>query len=218
MDKTFEFLGKSELFSDFRVDQIGAVLDCLGFQRRALGKGLLLHSDDQLFYCGVVLEGVVDLILANPTGRNLIIRRLKAGDSFLVGTLQGANLVLEGVREAKLVLVNSASIFDCEKQHCNFRRAMMERLLKMQVAEMNHLYFKLAIYAERSLRQKILYFFEYYPTLPESYKTAIESNLLNRQALADYLGSDRSALSRELMKMEKDGLIRVDGRRIGLVK
>lgn len=33
--------------------------------------------------------------------------------------------------------------------------------------------------------------------------------LFNRQQLADYLGVDRSAMSKELGKMQKDGLIKV---------
>ena len=40
----------------------------------------------------------------------------------------------------------------------------------------------------------------------------------SRQQLADYLGVDRSALSNELSKMQKDGILRVDRNTFWLLK
>lgn len=65
---------------------------------------------------------------------------------------------------------------------------------------------KLSIVNSNSLRQKLAKYI-----LKESVNDRLELNF-NREELANYLGSTRPSVSRELMNMQKDGLIDVEGR------
>ena len=56
----------------------------------------------------------------------------------------------------------------------------------------------------KSVRSKGLSYLEWQSTINNS--TSFEINL-DRRLLADFLGVERSALSRELSRMKKDGLI-----------
>ena len=68
---------------------------------------------------------------------------------------------------------------------------------------------KLLIISEMTLRQKILKYLEQ--------RTPLEHVEFNREEMADFLGTTRPSLSREIRKMEDEGLIRVDGRSIHLI-
>ena len=64
---------------------------------------------------------------------------------------------------------------------------------------------KLLILSSRSLRQKIAY----YLLLQKEEGDAVQLGL-NRESLADYLGTTRPSLSREMMRMEEEGYIQVE--------
>lgn len=67
---------------------------------------------------------------------------------------------------------------------------------------------KLQILASGTLRQKIIrYLFEYL-------EEGIVKMTMSREMFADYLNVARPSLSRELMKMESEGLIIIKGRTI----
>ena len=58
--------------------------------------------------------------------------------------------------------------------------------------------------AQKTIRDKILSYLSFYAIKQKSYEFEIP---FSRQQLADYLYVDRSALSNELSKMRRDGLI-----------
>ena len=64
------------------------------------------------------------------------------------------------------------------------------------------------VLSERSIRKKIMRYFEFREKRDGSSSFCIEGS---RQDFADYLSVDKSALSRELNKMKKDGLIDFNG-------
>ena len=74
---------------------------------------------------------------------------------------------------------------------------------------------KSATLAQKTLRDKISY---YLTTEAEKQGSLTFTIPYSREDLADYLSANRSALSRELTAMEKDGLLRVKGRKFELVK
>ena len=63
---------------------------------------------------------------------------------------------------------------------------------------------KITHMAQKTIRDKILSYLSFYAIKQKSYEFEIP---FSRQQLADYLYVDRSALSNELSKMRRDGLI-----------
>lgn len=202
-------LKDTRLFADIEPERIPSILECLSFRRCSFKKDQLIEDDTRVFLCGVVLSGVVDLVLLRPSGRTVIVRRLQAGSSFMYGITEEKNLSLVAAKNCELLLVNGESVFDPTKKNCMHRRDIMVNMIRMQNEELNYLYYKIALYTERSLRRKILHSFWKDPDCRPDIQPQFD-----RQEMADYLGCDRSALSRELSRMEKDGLIRLDGRAI----
>ena len=74
---------------------------------------------------------------------------------------------------------------------------------------------RIQILSKRTIRDKLLMFFR------EQSKGAPYSEFtvsMNREELAAYIGTNRSALSRELSQMAKEGVIRFSGHRFQLMK
>lgn len=69
---------------------------------------------------------------------------------------------------------------------------------------------KVRILSQKNTRDRIML---YLSSLPKS-KKGFVTLPFSKTALSEFLGLNRSSMSRELSRMEEDGLIRVDGRRI----
>ena len=81
---------------------------------------------------------------------------------------------------------------------------LLRNLFAITSAKNRYLAEKLSHMSKRSTREKLL---SYLSALSKHLGTAEFDLPYNRQQLADYLSVDRSALSGELSKMRKDGLI-----------
>jgi len=88
---------------------------------------------------------------------------------------------------------------------CVFHWKLIENMLAMIAKKNVFLSQKMEIISKRSIREKLLAFFNTQITLKHTRTFTIA---YNREALAFYLGVDRSALSRELSRMQNDGLIK----------
>ncbi len=102
------------------------------------------------------------------------------------------------------VLTEEVFSCDCCIKHVNTIRGNMVQALSAQTAT---LITKLALLSCRSTREKMIYYLQAHAKAANSAEFDIS---WSRQELADYLYVDRSALSRELSKMEKEGLMRFE--------
>ena len=66
------------------------------------------------------------------------------------------------------------------------------------------------VLSRRSIREKLLCYFSIHA------KNGTYTMPFTLSALADYIGSDRSAMMRELKKLRQEGLVQVEGRRVTL--
>ncbi|MDO4649334.1 MAG: helix-turn-helix domain-containing protein, partial [Eubacteriales bacterium] len=90
---------------------------------------------------------------------------------------------------------------------CVFHHQLIENMV-IQIAEKNReLMEKVEVIAQKNLRQKIL---AYLSQQSQKQKSRYFEIPLGRVELADFLCADRSALTRELTEMKKEGLIDFD--------
>lgn len=82
-----------------------------------------------------------------------------------------------------------------------------ERILAAQQKSMMHV----DILGQRTIRQKLLAFFEYRSMQRQKRTFDLPFSLTD---CADYLAVDRSAMMRELGKMKEEGIVRMQGRKV----
>jgi CRP-like cAMP-binding protein len=87
---------------------------------------------------------------------------------------------------------------------CSYHNRLIQNLLTLTARKNLTLSRRILHTSAKSIRGRLLSYFSEQALLQGGYRFSIP---FNRQQLADYLGVDRSALSNELSKMKREGLI-----------
>ena len=97
---------------------------------------------------------------------------------------------------------------------CTHHNRLIRNLLSISAQKNLNLSRKIFHTASKSIRGRLSSYLSYQAIRSGSHSFTIP---FNRQQLADYLNVDRSALSNELSKMQKEGLLKVDKSRFELM-
>ena len=190
----------------------GAVLRCLRARVARFNKGETLAGGKVLIpYTRYLVKGDAQLIRTSNTGIRSIL------GVYEEGTVVSSELTpyFLGKNELEIRAVSSCVTLDffitqetegcpcCVKYINHIRRNLIEAFADQNMQLMQ----RLNTLANRSARERILSF------LREQSRDRVEETFripYNRQELADLLYLERSALSRELSNMQRDGLISFD--------
>lgn len=205
----WEIVENSKLFTGIRRERLGEMLDCLHARRETFSPGaLVVREGEQVFDVGLVLSGHARSLKQSDSGEPLIISLQERG-SFL-GVLLAASRdrkspLFVQAQDALSVLFFPAErlIFPCEKS-CGDHSRLLRSFLDCVAEKSLTLNDRIDCLIRRSVREKMTA----YLSRVSAEKGAAEFTIpLDRSALANYLNVERSALSRELSRMQADGLI-----------
>lgn len=204
-----ELLAKNQLFKGIHKSEISNVLQCLHSNIANYRKGeIILLSGTKVHSLGIVIDGGIQIVREDASGNRMMIASLTKGEIFAETFACGNNDVSPVsvyANEITTVLwISIKRIVNPCSMVCNFHSSIIMNLLELMAKKNMYLNQKLELLSKRSLRDKIILFLEL-----ESKKKGSEVIVLslNRNELADYLCVDRSALSRELGRLKKEGLI-----------
>lgn len=156
---------------------------------------------------------MLDLEEIDEDGRMILHDRYFRGDSFIL-KLASDEKSLRAALDSELIILDLESIFASDKDGCRVRKTVMENIIKLQMSQTNRLDGKIDIYLEKNLRSKII---KYLKSLEKEVSRDTVYLPFNRSELAAYLSCDRSSLSRELSRMQNEGLIEMDRNKIRLI-
>ena len=209
MEKYFSVLESCPLFRNISREDIPGMLACLGGTvHEAKKEQQLLREGDAANYVGILLKGSAHVVNQDYYGNRTIVARVEPGELF------GESFACAGVSELPVSVVANTDcsflLIDCQRitvscsNACAFHSQMIFNLLQI-VAERNlEFHQKLEITAKRTTREKLMAY------LLSQAKAAGSNSFTipyDRQALADYLGVERSAMSAELSKLRRDGVL-----------
>lgn len=209
MKKLISILNKTVLFRGFSNEEIEKALACLKATAQTYSKKeVIFREDEPLRSVGIVLKGEVSLSKKDMHGMLAIFSVQSKGELLGETALQfgeeKSGYETLAIGECDILFIQMQQIVRPYLPTCPLRGKMIENLLSLIVVNNRSLYQKLGIVSHRSLRQRILHYLELEAKRNNSFSFKIP---LSRTDLADYLTVDRSALSRELGRMEKEGLI-----------
>ena len=122
-------------------------------------------------------------------------------------------LSYQTLSDCRILFMDYSRVFHTCSLACSFHHRMIENIVKI-IAEKNLEFIKkIDVVSKLHLREKIL---TYLSQCARSSGTATFTVPLGRLKMAEYLCVDRSALSRELSNMSRDGLISYEGNRFTL--
>ena len=202
----------TELFYGINEAELSRMLKCLGAKVQSFHKNDFIYSMGQTVSTfGMVLTGKVYVIREDFWGNRTIITELTHGGVFAEAYSFAKNepLLTSMIADepTTVLFMNIATFTKVCKNSCSFHKNLIENMLK-EVSKKNlELTRKIQHTSQRTTREKLL---SYLSEQAQKHKSASFSIGFNRQELADYLSVDRSAMSLELSKMQKDGLIKYD--------
>lgn len=207
-----EFLATTALFENTTPEEIGTMLGCLGVRTKDYDAGECIHHmNDCIRSVGIVLEGIVRIENVDVWGNVSVIGVREPGQLF--GEAQAAvpnePLMIDVVAATKcrIMFLEAAKVLSTCPHACpNHHRAStnLTRLIARQNLALSRRIFHVA---PKTIRGKVLAY------LSDEAERAGSSEFdipYDRQQLADYLGVDRSALSAELSRMARKGILKTN--------
>lgn len=208
MREYLEILKTSGLFRGMKEEEILSILDCLGAEEGSFGKGeYLFRQVDEIHSIAVLLSGKVRIESTDFWGERHILGVVVPGEIFAEAyALDGETILNDVIAEEKstvLFLDASKALRTCSSS-CPFHTALIDNLFCLVARKNRSLVQKISQVTRRSTREKVLSY------LSDQAKRSGKDSFsipFDRQALADYLAVDRSALSSVLSHLRDEKII-----------
>lgn len=209
MSAIFDLVKNNPLFKNIPNDGLEQILSCLQLKRIAYRKNdlIMLAGTPQRF--GLVLSGKVRVTREDMNGNPIILADISAPGLFnevcVVAQLEDCPHTAYALEDSEVLMFDYKNIIStCQNCSvaCPFHRHLLQNLLASIAQKAVFLDHRVELLSKRSIRDRVFYLFDAYRggnkhfTLPFS-----------RGEMARYINVDRSALSNELSKMQKEGLI-----------
>lgn len=208
MDK-YDILAVNPLFKGMTGAEIESILGCLKARHTVYEKDKDVYRiGDEIKAIGIVLSGCVHITKNDMMGNVHIIQNAEAGELFAEAyacqqsSYSQVNVI--AAQKSKILFIDVNKILTVCSAACTFHQSLVKNLLYV-IAEKNiNLVRKIEHITPKSIRERVLSYLCSEAQKQGKYSFDIP---FNRQQLADYLMVERSALSNELSKMQKSGLI-----------
>ena len=200
---------RSALFDGINVQDMEAMLGCIGYHVRSYKKGeIIAFEAETINHVGVVMEGAVDMLKEDVWGnRTMLIRSYPAdifGETFACGEDSLSVVTFAAAEDCKVLFLSFCRVMHTCTHACQFHQTLVENMVRLIARKNRELMRKIEVVSKKTLREKIL---SYLSIQAQSQgKTTFEIPL-GRVEWAEYLCADRSALTRELAKMRDEGII-----------
>ena len=200
---------RSLLFDGIGTDNLSALFSCLGARRVRLAKGEpLLRTGEKADRFGVVLSGSLAVSTYDTDGKRTLIKLISAPESVAAAqALSGADAMsvdVEANEDSEVLLLKAARIFSPCENACAFHARLVRNLMRTLAVKMIELNRKIEILSHRSTQDRLM---AYLRSVAQQKGTAEFDIPFDRQQLANFLCVERSALSAEISRLSKLGLI-----------
>lgn len=213
MENYFSILSRCPLFHGIEQKDLNAMLGCLGAKFTSFSKGdpVFLEGEPAQLV-GVVLSGGVQVVQDDYYGNRSVLSILQPGDSFgeafSCAGLDSMPVSVFAIKDGEVLLLNCQRILTMCSHTCHFHSLLIQNILK-GLAQKNLAFTQKVRYmSQKTTRAKLLAYLFDQAKQQGSEEFAIPCN---RQALADYLGVERTAMSAEISKLKKAGLLDTKG-------
>lgn len=212
-------LADTMLFRGIDEDEISAMLPCLQPYERSYQKGEAIYRiGDVVHAVGIVRAGSVRIERTDAWGATAVLALIEPGDAFAESYACAGDVpllvnVMANEPTRVLFLDVSCMMLPCSAA-CGHHGKLAANLLALTARKNIALSQRSFHVMPRTIRGKLLAYLSTEAARAGSRRFTVP---FTRQQLADYLGVDRSALSAELGRMQREGLLRTDRRRFELL-
>lgn len=209
IEKYLNELKSSPLFKGLSKYDISEFTRCFGAYIKSFENGEAIISEQcPVTHTGILLEGSVEAGKVDSYGRRLIISKLYPNDTFgIVIALKPDRIspvsVVSAQSSTALMIPVDSFLVPC-RVDCERHNIITRNLLSVVSLKYFELQDRVNCIIRPTLREKILY---YLNSVPNKSGDKAFNIPFDRTRLSEYLNADRSAVSRELAAMKRDGII-----------
>ena len=213
MEQYFDVLQQCSLFHGICREDLAGMLACLGGKVKTISKGspVFLEGDPARFL-GIVLSGAVQIVREDYYGARSVLTVVQPGglfaEAFSCAGLDTMPVSVMALQPGAVLLLDAGRVLTGCSNACPFHRRLIGNLLQGMAQKNLALTRKIRYMSQKTTREKLMAFL-----LDQAKQHGCPEFVIpyDRQALADYLGVERSAMSAEIGKLKKAGLIESKG-------
>ncbi len=219
MKEYIPVLKRTQIFAGVGNDEIASMLLCLDAQLHHYKKGeYVLREGEHLSDIMILVNGRLLIQKDDYWGNRSILEQISMGEMFgeaYIAPESGPLLNdVAAAEDSAVIFFNAKRIMTTCSSACRFHTMVVQNLF-FSISEKNRkIIRKLSHMSKRSIREKLISYLSEEATRQNSSSFTIP---FNRQQLADFLFVDRSAMSNELSKMRKEGLLEFERNRFKLL-
>ena len=212
MEKYLPILRSCPFFAGLEDSEILSVLHCVSAYVARKDKGeYILRAGDSTEVMGLVLSGSALIIQEDIWGhRNLLSRCLPGdffGEPYAAKPGSELNISVEAEKDCEILFLNVKRLLSTCTSACDQHQKLIRNLVSVLANKILIFNEKITYISKRTTRDKLL---SYLSAESQRRGTLSFDIAFDRQQLADYLCVDRAAMSAELSKLQKDGLLRTN--------
>ena len=201
----FEFLQQVNLFKGCNIDEIKGVCEKLQFEEKEFSKNqIIMHSGVITENLGILEFGSAVIENVDVWGNLSVISFVGAGEIFAESYACASSKIMVDVKsnsDSKVIFVNISKLL---QENDNVCKKIIQNLLIIASRKNMKLSRRIFVTSPKTIRSRLeLYFSD----LVSTQKSAEITIPFDRQQMADFLNVERTALCKELGKMQDEGLI-----------
>lgn len=203
------FLAGTALFQGAAEEEIGQMLRCLDAEERFFEKGAVIcRAGEPAKWMGIILSGSVNIENDDIWGNRSILDHVGPGQVFAetYACLPEEPMMVNvaAAEDTWVLLLRTQRLFQPGREVCGHQARLIRNLLSVSAQKNLVLSRRIFHTSSKTIRGRLLSYLSFQARRQGGKQITIP---FNRQQLADYLGVDRSALSKEMGKMRDEGLI-----------
>lgn len=205
----FSFLAGTSLFRGISAEELERIRPCLGIYEKHYAKGSVIYrAGDVISDVGLVETGSVNIESNSYWGVSSIFGHMERGEIFAeaYAAVPNKELLCDVVACEDctvLFLPMQQAITLCQK-NCRAHGCLVRNLIQLSAIKNLSLTNRMMHITPRTIRDRLLSYLSQQMLAHGDHSFTIP---FTRQQLSEYLGVDRSALSHEISKMQKEGLL-----------
>ena len=204
-------LKQTFLFDNCTDTDVYHIVECLcGHVKKYQKNQIIYNLYDNVEYAGVVLTGEINAVMVNSNDNELVIRKFTDGGLFCADYAcipdEKSDVQIVTKKDSLVLFLKTSNLFLDSAIRCEHASKATANLLKESVRNNIFQTRKVQILSQKHIRERLMLYFNGLRDNSTDKNKHIHIPF-NRQELADYLGVERSALSREMGRMKDEGII-----------
>ena len=203
-----------ELFKDITEVEFQKIVKCFNVRNISFKKEQnILSNIKNAGTVGIIVSGEAQLVHYDYHGNRTILAEYVEGDVFgdIFSNLGNGEISVQSKTDSEIMFLDYDHIINRCKKNCPYHNTIIQNMLTIlskRIYEQNE---RIEILTKRTIRDKLL---KYFNSMTKRNSSRVIYLPFTYTDLADYLGIDRAAMTRELRNLKDEGFIVTKGKMI----